>query len=322
MSTSLPKRSSSVAHEDLKTKGPASGLFGGLGPPQGNEKMESVMAKAIEQAKAGLNGLNVDETVVLCRMCDSHGLDVKNFQEKQPGAKQSKLTPADAAVLSLYSAELAAGQSPYSECNSALREADRAKCKPFVLFIWHLMHAMAKCDRYEGSQVWRGVKADLSAQYPKDREVTWFQFSSCTCDIQVEQSEQFCGSSGTRTLFSIELTSGRARVITKFSLVPSEAEVLLPPNSRFLVISQMNAGNGLVIIHLKELPPIDPILNFDSMTISAPAPLSVHAPSSAGPADATSISSLSATDVAALVAHPPLQLAAIYLFLILCCRSQ
>ncbi len=67
---------------------------------------------------------------------------------------------------------------------------------------------------------------------------------------------------GTRTLFRIELTTGRARIITKFSLVPSEAEVLLPPNSRFAVLGQLDAGNGLIIIALKELPSRDPIVVF------------------------------------------------------------
>jgi hypothetical protein len=115
-----------------------------------------------------------------------------------------------------------------------------------------------------GGNVYRGVKADLRAQYPKDRKVTWFQFSSCTRGIEVELSAQFCGSSGTRTLFSIELTTGRARSVTKVSLVPSEAEVLLPPNSRFIVLGQLNADNGLTIITLRELPSRDPILHFDS----------------------------------------------------------
>jgi hypothetical protein len=105
-----------------------------------------------------------------------------------------------------------------------------------------------------GGNVHRGVKADLRAQYPKECEVMWFQFSSCTCDVEVEQSEQFLGKTGTRTLFSIELTIGRARSVTKFSLVPSEAEVLLPPNSCFVVLGQLAAGNGLMIITLRELP--------------------------------------------------------------------
>ena len=91
------------------------------------------------------------------------------------------------------------------------------------------MHAEAKCERYDGANVFRGVKGDMSAAYPKDREETWFQFSSCTCDIAVDQSEQFLGKTAMRTLFSIELTSGRARIITKLSLVPSEAEALHPP---------------------------------------------------------------------------------------------
>ena len=134
------------------------------------------------------------------------------------------------------------------------------------------MHALAKCDRYVGGNVYRGVKADLRAQYPKDREVTWFQFSSCTCDIEVEQSEQFLGKTGTRTLFSIELTTGRARSITKFSLVPSEAEVLLPPNSRFVVLVQLDAGNGLTIIPLRELLSRDLNLPYDFVPSSAPTP--------------------------------------------------
>lgn len=50
----------------------------------------------------------------------------------------------------------------------------------------------------------------------------------------------------------------RARIITKFSPVPSEAKVHLP-NSRFTVLGQLDAGNGLIIIALKELPSRDPI---------------------------------------------------------------
>ncbi len=147
---------------------------------------------------------------------------------------------------------------------------------------------MALCDPYVGGNVYRGVNADLRSKYANDREVTWLQSSSCTCDIQVEQSEQFLGSSGTRTLFSIELTTGRthtrvhARVISMFSLVPSEVyrgRGAPPPNSRFNVLGQLDAGNGLVIIQLKELPSRDPILDFDMRV--APAPVVAPAPSPA-----------------------------------------
>ncbi len=295
----VSKRSSSVGQEDLRIKPPLTGFFRSLAPPRGDESMLDVCSGIITAARAGLISIDADEFVGMCEMCDEHGRDVKQFQEKKAGAVPSRLSPALIAVLALYTAELCEGESPYSVCNGALRLADRSKCKPFVNFIWYLMHAMAKCDPYDGTNVFRGVKADLSADYPKDREMTWFQFSSCTCDIQVEQSEQFCGSSGARTLFSIELTTGRARVITKFSLVPSEAEVLLPPNSRFKVVSQLDAGNGLVIIQLKELPPKDPIIDFDSLPS---APVVSHA----APAKHARLAESGHTEPIAPAAAPPL----------------
>ena len=189
---SVSKRSSSVAQEDLKAKPPLAGSFESLTPPRGDESMLEVCADFIAEADAGLNGISPKDLRSACLMCDDHGRDVKNFQEKQPGAVPSRLSFSLVAVLALYTAELA-GVSPYGACNAALRSADRSKCKPYIRFIWFLMHALAKCDRYVGGNVYRGVKADLRAQYPKDREVTWFQFSSCTCDIEVEQSEQFLG---------------------------------------------------------------------------------------------------------------------------------
>jgi hypothetical protein len=295
---SLSKRSSSVAQEDLKMRPPLTGKFNSEPPPRDNESMLDVCADIIADARAGRNRINADELIRTCEICDRHGRDVKQFQETKPGAVPSRLSPSLIAVFAVYTAELSVGDSPYGACNAALRSADRSKCTPFVRFIWFLMHAMAMCDPYGGTNVFRGVKADLSADYPKDREVTWFQFSSCTCDIAVEQSEQLLGSSGTRTLFSIELTTGRARIITKFSLVPSEAEVLLPPNSRFTVLGQLDAGNGLVIVQLRELPSVDPIIDFDSLLL---VPASAHA----APAPPLKPLTLSSGKAPATTAHSP-----------------
>ena len=41
--------------------------------------------------------------------------------------------------------------------------------------------------------------------------------------------QRFCGDTGKRTIFAIKLTQGQAREITRYSLVASEDEVLLPP---------------------------------------------------------------------------------------------
>jgi hypothetical protein len=236
------------------------GYFQSLTPPAGNGSMLDVFADII----AG--GSTDQELVDMCRRCDQHGVAFK-LEESLKAAVPSRLSPSHVAVFGMYTIELSGGDSPYRGCNSALRDCDPRKCKPFVPFIWHLLHAMAKCDRYDGNLVYRGIQGkDLSAQHPRNSEIMWPSFSSCSSDLP----EHFIGSSGTRTMFNIELTSGRARSIAKFSLVPSEGEVLLPPNSRFKVMSHMNAGNGLLIIQLKELPPTEPILDFDSESFVSP----------------------------------------------------
>jgi hypothetical protein len=155
--------------------------------------MLDVCADFIADARAGRNGFDADELCSARQLCDDHARDVKLYQETQPGAVPSLLSMALIAVLALYTAELV-GVPPYSGCNEALRSADRSKCKPYVKFIWFLMHAMAKCDRYVGGNVYRGVKADLRAQYPNEREVTWFQFSSCTCKQRCVHPNQLLAS--------------------------------------------------------------------------------------------------------------------------------
>ena len=112
----------------------------------------------------------------------------------------NRLTPSLIAVFAIYTAQLCVGGSLNGACNTALRSTVSSKCTPFVRCIWLFMHAEAKCERYDGANVFRGVKGDMSAAYPKDREETWFQFSSSTCDIAVDQSEQFLGKTAMRTL--------------------------------------------------------------------------------------------------------------------------
>ena len=55
----------------------------------------------------------------------------------------------------------------------------------------------------------------------------------------------------------------RARAISSLSMVSGEDEVLLPPNSRFEVVSVLGpSADGCVTVQLREIPPIDPILKF------------------------------------------------------------
>ncbi len=126
-------------------KPPLAGEFEFMDPPRGDESMLDVCADFIADAESGLNDMRPKELCSACQMCDHHGRDVKLFQETQAGAVASRLSPALVAAFALYTAELA-GVSPYGACSEALRSADRSKCKPYVKFIWFLMHAMAKCE--------------------------------------------------------------------------------------------------------------------------------------------------------------------------------
>ena len=71
--------------------------------------------------------------------------------------------------------------------------------------------------------------------------------------IKALKSPLFCGQTGPRTFFMISLTQGQARDITRYSMVPGEDEVLLPPGCRFRVSSVLEQGE-LTIIQIEELP--------------------------------------------------------------------
>ena len=75
---------------------------------------------------------------------------------------------------------------------------------------------------------------------------------------------ELMGRTGYRTFFTIELSSGRAREIDQYSLQPQEKEVVLPTNTRLVVVSIFDAGGGLTQVHLREVEPLEPLLVFTS----------------------------------------------------------
>lgn len=110
----------------------------------------------------------------------------------------------------------------------------------------------------ESQVVWRGVSENLSAQYPRDREFTWWALSSCTTAISVLESPIYVGTSGPRTMFSIETNSGKS--IRALSYFQHEDEILLPPGRFLKVIDKSSPAPDLHIIHLREIKPPHPML--------------------------------------------------------------
>ena len=102
--------------------------------------------------------------------------------------------------------------------------------------------------------------------FKKGTCITWPSFSSCTSSMKVLSSPAFLDYAGPRIMFTIELTQDRARLVSALSMIAGEDEdeVLLPPNSRFTVVSVLGpSADGRLDVHLREIQPLDPILSFD-----------------------------------------------------------
>ena len=132
------------------------------------------------------------------------------------------------------------------------------------------MLALKKAPKYSRHLVFRGVKENLSSMYTgapasdgKPMKVTWRGFSSTTNNVSALSNDLFLGMTGVRTIFNIELTTGRVRDISMLSMIPGECEALLPPNTKFQVVGVLGpSADGLLTVQLEEVPPSDPILNF------------------------------------------------------------
>lgn len=162
------------------------------------------------------------------------------------------LTKDESASIILYSMDW----QPHDQClyfalNSSLRAEDRRKLTPWFLYLKLILTALARIPP-SCRVVYRGIKLDLSEEYPVGRTFVWWGFSSCTSDMGVLNSEQFLGKSGERTMFTIDCDSGKD--ISQHSFYRKEKEILLLAARQFIVKSRLHPASGLHIIQLKETP--------------------------------------------------------------------
>ena len=168
------------------------------------------------------------------------------------------LSVDQSASIMLYSMDWAPKEkSLYYVLNATLRSKNRQKLVPWFPFLKLILTAF---DRLPSKHrfVYRGIKRDMRKEYPKGETIIWWGFSSCTSTMEVLESEQFLGSIGTRTLFTIECSSGKD--IRHHSYFQTEDEILLPPGRQFQVVSCLNQSGGLHMIQLKETKPLYPHL--------------------------------------------------------------
>jgi len=256
-------RFTGVGHEPLTSRSPLFGLFKNRALPP---TLTAALAPIREAIASGELAIDMAELDVMQQSCEE--LAQGKVDEGDPIPKHF------IASVTMYTAEFHVQRSVYSVVNELLRDANRKKLKPVLDFVWLLMHALSMCPPFQGHTVFRGVKDLQKGAYKKDQHYSWCQFSSTAASVDVQTT--FLGKTGQRTLFTLELTTGRARMISQYSFFPNEDEVLLPANSKFLAVSTFDMGADLETVQLREVAPSDPILPFGSPpppSDPTPAPL-------------------------------------------------
>ena len=150
------------------------------------------------------------------------------------------LTIDEAAAMCAYTSE----NGPYRALNRLLREENNQFLQSFTDYLWLLMHGLKKCPGPKVPLVYRGIRRGAHEGYKVGSIVTWCSFSSCTTRLEALENREFVGVSGERTEFHITLTTNRARSIGHLSVMPEEDEILLPPNTRLLVMVNQIEATG------------------------------------------------------------------------------
>jgi len=156
-------------------------------------------------------------------------------------------------------------QNTYLRLNAALTSQDRdLKCTKWRFYLHHLFNALRKIPKWKHTHdLYRGVQGDLTKKYPgkyeKGKQITWYGFTSATTEFGVITN--FLPQNQTITVFALNVIfSGRS--VNHFSAIPNESEILIPPGSRFEVVSVGNMPQ-VVLIQLKQIPTMEKLLNME-----------------------------------------------------------
>jgi hypothetical protein len=120
--------------------------------------------------------------------------------------------------------------------NKACRERDSAALQRFQNFSFHFTSALQKLPNFQllpGQNLYRGFGQrleDMNDLYQKDSNVWWHYTSSSSLHREVAYHD-FARKSGTL----MEISCHNAKDIQELSMMPSEGELLFPPNIEFKV---------------------------------------------------------------------------------------
>jgi len=122
----------------------------------------------------------------------------------------------------------------YFKLNQTLRKRNGNELIIWRDYIYYLLSALDKVPKYSG-HVTRGIDIELPKEkYSKNKNVVWNAFSSCSKKEEVAKS--FLKNTG--SLFVLDIENGC--LIAEYSSIPNEDEVLILPNSEWIVTLTMS----------------------------------------------------------------------------------
>ncbi|CAF4989362.1 unnamed protein product, partial [Rotaria sp. Silwood1] len=198
---------------------------------------------------------------------------VQRALDETPENPPDRLTIDESAAVRLYTIEWERPhRSLYSMLNYTLKGGNREELRPYFKYLKLFLTALVKIPCVPSLTVWRGVTRDLSAEFPPGTTVTWWSFSSCTTSLTVLENNLYLGTTGARTLFSVEAINGRT--VRAHSHFVTEEEILLLPGTHMIVQSQLSPAPDLYIVHLKQVIPEATLLEppFEVYQCSDPYP--------------------------------------------------
>ncbi|CAF3600529.1 unnamed protein product [Adineta steineri] len=155
------------------------------------------------------------------------------------------LTRDESAAVYLYTMEWGEN-SFYQVINRALRAEDRSALKPWFAYLKLFDVAVQKLPNVR-KNLWRGVSKDITRNFKKGDEFTWWTISSCSTSVNI--IKDFLGPNS--TLFLIEAINGKD--VSSCTNYPNENEVILCPGTRFRVVSDPLDQPPMHLIHLQEI---------------------------------------------------------------------
>jgi hypothetical protein len=179
--------------------------------------------------------------------------------ESTPDYPADGLTRDESASIRLYTMEWTGEKSSfYTVLNQTLNTSNRQDLKPWFKYLKLFLTALAKIPCSPPQTVWRGVKKHIREDFSRGTQVTWWGFSSSTASLPVLENDLYLGTTGERTLFSLEVINGRN--VRAHSNFDDEDEILLLPGTYMEVQSKFNPAPDLHIVHLKQKIPNEILL--------------------------------------------------------------